>query len=237
MRTSGVAPRVIYPPLSALDEAFLSAASSSDAAAFGRVLATAAEYSHLPLSRRPPNASLNLNAHHPKTGATVLHILAANGALEMLNSLLAWTALYSSRSHSTSLSFAGLDLNARASNHSTPLHWACGSGHTPIVLALLHAGADASLRCVTWNHTVFGRGSGQTPAHWAAESGHTHCIAALASYAPMVLVMRDERNATPKETAEKAAMKETVKYIAQAEDTEYVCVELGVEWSEERWIQ
>jgi len=45
---------------------------------------------------------------------------------------------------------AGADVNARAGNGSTPLHWAAGCGAAAAVAALLAAGADATIASYTW---------------------------------------------------------------------------------------
>lgn len=52
--------------------------------------------------------------------------------------------------------WAGADIDARAGNGSTPLHWAAGIGAYPAVEALLELGADATIVSYTWRY-VFGR--------------------------------------------------------------------------------
>lgn len=130
-----------------------------------------------------------------------------------------------------------LDVDARASNLATPLHWACGGGHEECVAVLLRAGADPLLRCVTWHHTVFGRGSGQTPAHWAAESGHLACVRLLAAAAPTSAALHDERANSPRDVAQKAAQAHVAAFLQQQQEEEYVCVQIDLRWSGEKIVE
>jgi ankyrin repeat protein len=101
---------------------------------------------------------------------------------------------------------AGAEVDARADNQSTPLHWyvdgpcllahlprattsnvclswasrrAAGAGNTAAVSLLLALGADPFVQSCTWGSNVFGKSSGQTPGHWASESGEVEALRLL----------------------------------------------------------
>lgn len=93
----------------------------------------------------------------------------------------------------------GADVNARAFNGSTPLHWACGSGNLVMIETLLEHGADPRLTTTTWKTTVFGKGSGQTALHWAAESGCTQAVETLMDHDVFLPFVSDEREAFPED--------------------------------------
>lgn len=209
--STAVAPKPSYRAPSDVERTWLDAATAGDWVAMQRVMQT-----------NP--ATLDVNIADPRTGASALHQLAALGADAAISSLLAAAG---SRLH----------LDARASNLATPLHWAAGNGHPSTVSLLLRAGADPCLRSVTWNHTVFGRGSGQTPAHWAAESGHLACVQILHEASPATAAMLDERQSSPLESAQKAAQTEVARFLTKAQAEEYVCVEINMKWSGERIVQ
>ena len=208
--STAVAPKPVYRAPTDSERAWLDASTTGNWEAMRSVL------------RSDP--TLDFNVADPHTGASALHQLAALGADAAITSLLAAAG-------------ARLHLDARASNLATPLHWCAGNGHPSTVSLLLSAGADPRLRSVTWNHTVFGRGSGQTPAHWAAESGHLACVQLLHEASPATAAMLDERQASPLEAAQKAAQSEVARFLTQAQAEEYVCVEIAMRWSGERIVQ
>ena len=63
----------------------------------------------------------------------------------------------------------GADVNARARDGDTPLHWAAAYNSPAAVEALLEAGADADAR----------DGDGATPLHWAAANDRPAAVHAL----------------------------------------------------------
>ena len=82
---------------------------------------------------------------------------------------------------------------------------------------------------------MFGKGSGQTPASWAAESGHAAAIRPILARAPEVVVLDDERGATPRALARgsdsvgsEAARAGMDALLRSVEEEEYVCVRLEV---------
>merc|ERR1719203_1709514 len=95
----------------------------------------------------------------------------------------------------------GAEIDARAGNQSTPLHWAAGAGNIGAVKELLRRGADPRLTSSTWKSNVFGKGSGQTAAHWAAESGHLDCVEAILAHSPLIPFTEDERGQLPADLA------------------------------------
>jgi len=101
-----------------------------------------------------------LNLHHPLHGGTPLHLAASNGHVNLVKLFLG----------------SGADVNARAFNGSTPLHWAMKhdtmSESQAVVRMLLKHGADVQAATYTWKSTVHGTASGQTPAHWASDFGN-----------------------------------------------------------------
>merc|ERR1719270_431845 len=123
----------------------------------------------------------------------------------------------------------GANVNARAYNNSTPLHWAAGSGNTTGVLSLLRHGADPSLATDTWGSNVFGKGSGQTAAHWAAESGHQACLEALLGSSALAPFREDERGENPIDLALKECHRGAASLLEQAANVEMVCVAVRTE--------
>lgn len=208
--STAVAPKPVYRTPTTQERAWLDASTTGDWGSMRSILAA--------------SPSLDFNVADPRTGASALHQLAALGADAAIASLITAAG-------------ARLHIDARASNLATPLHWAAGNGHPSTVSLLLRAGADPRCRSVTWNHTVFGRGSGQTPAHWAAESGHLSCVQILHEASPATAAMLDERQASPLEAAQKAAQTEVARFLTQAQAEEYVCVEISLRWSGERIVQ
>lgn len=73
----------------------------------------------------------------------------------------------------------GMDVNVRAGNGATALHWAAGAGETHVAAHLLLQGARLDIPSFTWRRQLFGKGSGQLPLHWAAESGHPDTVQLL----------------------------------------------------------
>merc|ERR1712113_1065022 len=132
----------------------------------------------------------DVNAAHPVHGGTCLHVAAGLLAPDLAPLLVAVLC-----------ELGGANVNARALNSSTPLHWAAGAGNATVVTELLGRGADPSLVSYTWSSNVFGKGSGQTPAHWAAESGHQACIEALLEGSILVPFAEDERGQLPTDLA------------------------------------
>lgn len=74
---------------------------------------------------------------------------------------------------------SGMDVNVRAGNGATALHWAAGAGEAHVVAHLLLQGARLDIPSYTWRRQLFGKGSGQLPLHWAAESGHPDTVQLL----------------------------------------------------------
>ena len=72
----------------------------------------------------------------------------------------------------------------------TPLHEACGQGHTATVQLLLEAGADVNAR----------HRRGHTPLHWACEQRHPD-VARLLLDAGADVNARDEAGRTPLDLA------------------------------------
>ena len=54
----------------------------------------------------------------------------------------------------TALIDLGADVNARADNGATPLHWAAGSGSATAITILLERGANPYLQTYTWSKQV-----------------------------------------------------------------------------------
>jgi hypothetical protein len=126
---------------------------------------------------------------------------------------------------------AGADIDARAANGSTPLHWAAGIGSEAAVSLLLSLGADARLTTYTWRRQVFGKGSGRTALHWAAESNHERVVAILAEACAETLGAADERGRTPSDVAAEEASAAALKALAKAEEAAYVVLRLTLESS------
>jgi hypothetical protein len=112
---------------------------------------------------------------------------------------------------------AGADVNARAANGATALHWAAGAGHALACRALLGAGADAGVETYTWRRAVGGRGSGQTALHHAAESNHAEALRVLLAAAPRTLGAADERGRTASALAVAECATEATALLAAAE--------------------
>ena len=100
------------------------------------------------------------NDPHPEFGQTALHAAVASGQ-ETCARLLLETAAPSRADAVIS--------NHKDPNKETPLHVACRAGHSGIVDALLHHGAD--MRAVDKR--------GNTPLHGAAGGGHADALASL----------------------------------------------------------
>ena len=144
-------------------------------------------------------------------GAAPLHLLASThadkaAAIECLHILLEHGAL----------------VDKRASNGSTPLHWACGNGNLDVAKILLECGADPSCMTFTWFRDVFGKHSGQTPLHWAAESGHEDIVKMLADQAPWIVGSIDERGSTPSALALREAKFDVHSTLMEREEETYV---------------
>lgn len=60
----------------------------------------------------------------------------------------------------------GADINIRATNKSSPLHWAAQQGHLEAVKELVNGGADINATTNSWlTDSVYGKSSGQTALH------------------------------------------------------------------------
>jgi len=119
---------------------------------------------------------------------------------------------------------SGADVNARASNGSSPLHWAAGSGNALCVETLLELGADPTIRTYTWGRQVFGKGSGQTAAHWAGESGHAEAVDAIVDEHPESLLFTDERENSPVDLARLELKASTMSAIEKRLQEDFVCM-------------
>ena len=153
-----------------------------------------------------------------KHGASPLHLVSAthvdeDAAIECLKLLLK----------------QGANINKRASNGSTPLHWAAGNGNGAIVDFLLDQGADPALMTFTWFRDVFGRHSGQTCLHWAAESGHKHIVELVLEKYPWIVGSVDERGSTPSALALKEANFDTHDLLSSKEEEVYVLLRAKLE--------
>lgn len=175
-----------------------------------------ASIEHLDVALAACSAS-DLLVRHSDHGGTCLH--SAAGCADP----------YAATKMVAALCDAGADTNCRATNNSTPLHWAAGAGNEGAVNELLRRGADATLRSYTWRSNVFGKGSGQTAIHWAAESGHHNCVEALLNGAPLVSVLSDERGQIPTDLALKEGHKEVSKMLQSAAACEMVCLTVETE--------
>ena len=64
---------------------------------------------------------------------------------------------------------SGADIDARANDQSTPLHYACDEGHTEVAMALMERGADIDAR----------DDDQSAPLHYACDNGLTEVAMAL----------------------------------------------------------
>jgi hypothetical protein len=119
---------------------------------------------------------------------------------------------------------SGADVNARASNGSSPLHWAAGFGNARCVKTLLELGADPTIRTYTWGRQVFGKGSGQTAAHWAGESGHAEAVDAIVDEHPESLLFTDEREKSPADLARLELKASALTTIEKRLQEDFVCM-------------
>lgn len=121
-----------------------------------------------------------LLASRDASGASILHVLAFNGAIEGMNWVLTrglavdltdragWTALhYAAAADQLAAARLLVEHHARADirdkHEITPLHAAAGNGSTAMIELLLNAGADSTRRDL----------EGKVPADWARDAGHT----------------------------------------------------------------
>ena len=161
---------------------------------------------------------MSLDLPHPSHGGTLLHTAALHSHPRMTAHLLALSA----------------SPNARAFNHSTPLHWAAGAGSVECVRTLLSGGADPLLRTMTWWRSEGGRGSGQLAMHWAAESGWEDVVRLLAEWEPGAVVEEDERGRTVEHIAKGEGNSRVVEAIKEVTKEELVGVKLKLVYSGKR---
>jgi len=90
-----------------------------------------------------PHAIL-LSSTDSETQNTPLHYAAANGHLDLINSLLSHFTSSSASSDETEPSIVPF-INRQNNSGNTALHWASLNGHLGIVKVLLEQGADASI--------------------------------------------------------------------------------------------
>lgn len=164
---------------------------------------------------------------HPQHGATPLHVFASSEIAEEFETAEQGIKI---------LTMFGAEINARAGNGSTPLHWAAGAGNEGAVQALLAAGAEPWATTYTWRRQVFGKGSGQTPLHWASESGNERVVDLLASYSVETIVAGDERGQTPLSIANKHGHRKMEEKLQMHANREYVCIEVAAQQSGMREI-
>jgi hypothetical protein len=151
-------------------------------------------------------------------GASPLHLLASShasskDAIECIHILLDKGAM----------------IDQRASNGSTPLHWAAGNGNYEIAKELLRLGADPSIMTFTWFRDVFGKDSGQTPLHWASESGYINIVNLILDHAPWIVGSTDERGATPSSLALREFKFDTHDRLKEREEEAYVLLSAKLE--------
>lgn len=155
---------------------------------------------------------------HPDSGATALHVLVAGPAGEEREDVDHGIA---------ALLASGADVDARAANGSTPLHWAAGSGAHEAVAALLDRGADPLCVTYTWHRQVFGKGSGRTPLHWAAERGcEESCRLLSDAVSGVAAAVPDERGVLASEAAMGEGFSALSQRLQAAEGRRFVCVEV-----------
>ncbi|CAE8690987.1 unnamed protein product [Polarella glacialis] len=158
-----------------------------------------------------------VNSASPIHGGTCLHIAAGTLKHDCAETFVA------------ELCKAGADVNARALNGSTALHWAAGSGNAAAVHELLRQGADPSMDSYTWKSNVFGKASGQTAAHWAAESGHHDCLEALLAHGALTSFLGDERGKLPSDLAVHEGHDGVVALLQEAAQSEMICLAVSTE--------
>lgn len=158
------------------------------------------------------------NDESAQHGASPLHLLASTHA-DCQDAILCIRILLDK----------GACINQRASNGSTPLHWACGNGNYEIAQELLLQGADPSVMTFTWFRDVFGKHSGQTPLHWASESGYNDCVDLLLDHAPWIVGSVDERGATPSSLALLGLNFDTADNLKRREDETFVLLRAKLE--------
>uniref|UniRef100_A0A7S2RJJ8 Uncharacterized protein n=1 Tax=Rhizochromulina marina TaxID=1034831 RepID=A0A7S2RJJ8_9STRA len=166
---------------------------------------------------------VNINDLHQRHGGTLLHVAAA-----MADDTIVSSDQGEATVREATISFLlsqDAQVNARALNGSTPLHWAAGAGHEDAIHRLLLAGADPESTTHTWTNNVFSLGSGQTPLHWASQSGFDECVQLLLHAAPLSAVTKDEKGQTPSDLAEKALQFSTAQTILSGE-SDWLLLEL-----------
>jgi len=142
---------------------------------------------HPPLTKQllaQPTAIASKDAN----GMTPLHIAAAKGQRDEVESLLA----------------NGADVNARANDGATPLHWAVYNGHKDVVELLLASKAPVNAR---------GR-DGYTPLHWAAAKGDKE-IAELLLKNQADVNARNDKGETPVNLAQSKHHPDLVEWLRQ----------------------
>jgi len=103
------------------------------------------------------------------------------------------------------LATPGLHLNATVNGGGTAVHYAAGSGHADIVVALAAAGADVNLS----------DRAGRTPLHWACQSGRIGAVLALLR-AGANLLWGDAAGSTPLDVAVELRHWELVRTLVRA---------------------
>ncbi|KAA0152966.1 hypothetical protein FNF29_03489 [Cafeteria roenbergensis] len=220
-RSSASAPRRPPPKLSPAAEALHAAASAGDIQQLRELLGRAGQ-SGAPLEAAPPSGAGGfvpaVAEAHPDSGATALHVLVAGPAGEERGDVDQGIAV---------LLASGADVDARAANGSTPLHWAAGSGAYEAVAALLERGADPLCVTYTWHRQVFGKGSGRTPLHWAAERGcEESCKLLSDAVSGVAAAVPDERGVLASEAAMGEGFSALSRKLQAAEGRRFVCVEV-----------
>lgn len=210
LSSTPLAPKTDFRPLSALDEQLHDIVSRKDS---DQALEELTEF----LAENEDDANLNISSNHYRHGGTALHTAASLGRTELVLKLIEY----------------GADIDAQATNLSTPLHWAAGMGKLETVKALIGQGADTTARTSTWHSQVFGKASGQTPAHWAAESGYLDVLKVLHASHATVIGMEDERETTPLALADKEMKGECSEFLKKAAEEEYFAVKFSVQFQDQ----
>lgn len=151
---------------------------------------------------------VDVDVQHSSHGGSPLHVAALYNHTGMIQTLI---------EH-------GADVNARALNGSTALHWAAGNGHVEACEALLSHKADPLILTSTWFSNSIGKSSGQSAAHWASESNHIDIVNLLNHYSPASLVAVDERGRTAKDLALSEGHVQTAKLLANISREKYVAI-------------